>query len=189
MRSKQLLTVLCALGILGSGACFLPPPWKIEPPPPPPQQQQHIDLWGSRRIRVEVTNTSPTRHIESRDLARAVTVLLNQKAIKSGITAYEDGQSKPGDAVLRISILREAAVRPQADAGPVLVNWHITIVLDATLTASDGAILWRKPNAEYELDYVNSHPNANAPWDEAWFRTSGYLIMFKPLVMEVWYGN
>lgn len=185
MRSKQLLTALCALGILGSGACFLPPPRDIEPPPPP----LHVDLRGSRKIRVEVTNSSPSQHIDARDLAWAVTTMLNQKANESGITAYEDGQSKSGDAVLRISILRESAIGRQAGAGPVLINWQITIVLDATLTASDGAILWQKTNTECELDYADSHPDADAPWDEPWFRKSAYFIMFKPLVTQVWHGN
>lgn len=126
MRSKQLLTALCALGILGSGACFLPPQREIEAPPPLPL---HVDLRGSRRIRVAVTNSSPTQHMDAKNLAWAVTAMLNQKANESGITAYEDGQSNPRDAVLRIAIVRESAIAQQADAGAVLVNWRIAIVL------------------------------------------------------------
>jgi len=184
MRSKQLLTALCALGILGSGACFLPPPGAVEPPPPP----VHVDLQGSRRIRVQVTNSSPTQHIDAKHLAGGLTAMLNQKANRSGITAYEDGQSEPDDAVLRISILRESAIARQARGGPSVSNWRIAIVLNATLTAADGAVVWRKTNAEYQSDYADRHPGA-APWNEPWFQRWANFRIFRPLITQMWHGN
>ena len=138
---------------------------------------------------MQVTNSSPTQHIDAGKLAEIITVILNRKARGSGIAAYEDGQSKPNDAILRISILRESAIPRRVPLRPGVSTWRITIALDATLTAADGMVVWRKTNAEYKSDYSNNHPGADAPWGEPGFRRWAYFKVYRPLIGQMWHGN
>src|ERR1035438_9069294 len=97
MLEKKLLTLACAAGILACGACFLPPLPEHHRPPPLPAR---LALAGIQSIRVSVTNTSESHHLDPSDLALAVTKSINELTNETGVSAYD--QRYAGDAVLEI---------------------------------------------------------------------------------------
>lgn len=190
MQGKKLLTAACALGILISGACFLPPARPTLPLPPagpaiPPPAVQAVDLHGSRRVRIEVANASPTQHIDESIAFSELIKILGQRERGSRISAEAVGKSRPGDAVLEITILHESAIMVPPPAKPNVTDWRIKVAVDATLTAGDGAVVWFRSNAEYTIDYRDLSARTEEPWDEPEFKDQAYFRIFDPLVPQM----
>lgn len=169
MVRTKLITLACAVGILACGACFLPPP--PQPPPPP----LRIDLRGSRAIRVEVTNTSATRHVDPDDMSRWIVASINAQRREGIPAARAGGEPAEGDAVLRVSILAESLVSRPTTQGPSNAV-QIQLTIDATLTRPDGAIVWQEREHPYRSngDYILSSSGDSWIWksEKAWVHYS-----------------
>lgn len=181
MQSKQLITALCALGILGSGACFLPPTESKAPPPPP----LRVDLHGSKRIFVQVADSSPAQHIDAKFAAAQIAELLAEKTHVSNISVVSEGARQPDDALLLVSILSESAAELPAKK-PGTREWKIAVTLDASLTAGDGSLVWRRSGLEYAAEFTDWHPGAEEPGIEAAFKGRGFFLIFRPFVTQMW---
>ena len=162
MVEKKLITLACAVRILVCGACFLPPLPEHQPPPPP---LPRLALAGIQSIRVSVTNTSESHHLDPLDLARAVTKSINEQANETGISAYD--QIYAGDAVLAITVLSESAT--PSTTGDKKVSFLIDI--SATLTRQDGAVIWRETDAAYPFSYNLTSDHSEDAWQNAFLRT------------------
>jgi hypothetical protein len=183
MVRKQLLTVVCLLGILACGACFLPP--LPAPPPRPPR----LDLHRSQGIRVEVTNVSATHHVDSGQMSQWLAEAINRQRRPTIPPARAGGEPMAGDAVMQVSIVGESLTpvttdRETSDAA------RPEVTLDATLTRPDGAIVWREMNYPYRSNIGILVPAAGDPWSstgvQGWVqyylcnRLAGRLLMGRP---------
>ncbi|MFZ0395481.1 MAG: hypothetical protein WCF17_00705 [Terracidiphilus sp.] len=161
MHREKLITAACALGILACGACFLPPPRPAAPPLAP-------DLRASRRIRVEVANLSPTQHVPPQRLGRTIVERMNGRLARTDIRARTNTEPKTGDAVLHIEILQESVASKSAPSYPRQsgVVFNFSVFFNGTLTAANGAVVWRVTNRTCTSQplYVS---NVAAPWDDS----------------------
>ena len=141
MLEKKLVTLMCAVGILACGGCFLPPLPEHRPPPPP--QPLEIDLQGVHDIRVHVTNVSESHHLDPSELAEAVANRINEQAWRTRVNARIDKEPGYGDAVLEIAIVSENATPGTAagNDGPGKV-WFFQVKTTSTLAKLNGAVLW-----------------------------------------------
>ncbi|MDR3752643.1 MAG: hypothetical protein P4K93_03385 [Terracidiphilus sp.] len=155
MLKKKLLTIAGVLAILACGACFLPPLPSHEPPPP---VRNRLD--GVQNIRVEVTNASPSHHLDSADLARKVAEAINEKPWKTKIGAHVGKEAAGEDAVLFITVLSETEEpAPTAKTGRMafLINDSVRLM------RLDGALVWQESGEENWIPYnVDAGDEADA---------------------------
>jgi hypothetical protein len=157
MIEKKLITLACAIGILACGACFLPTLPEHQPPPPP---LPRLALAGLQSIRVSVTNTSESHHLDPTDLALAVTKSINELTNETGVSAYD--QRYAGDAVLEIHVVSESSITiPPGNKG---VIFQVTI--SATLTRKEGDVMWRETNAAYPIACSFAPADSSNVWTE-----------------------
>jgi hypothetical protein len=148
MLEKKLVTVACAAGVLGCGACFLPPLPQHKPPPPP----LRIDFGEIRNIRVEVTNASVTHRIEGARLAEEVADEINAQPRISRVSAHVGNGVEP-DAVLRIVVVSESVKEDDpAMANPRSVTFFLKD--SASLTNRDGGVVWQETEAGSRITRV-----------------------------------
>lgn len=177
------MTVVCAIGILACGACFLPPPRQTLPPPP------RIDLRGSRDISVVVTNVSETHHIDADAFGRWIADAINEDSGPSGPKAHGGGKPNPGEAVLQISIKKESAESRTDTIPPALSVWTLSTTIDAMLLAADGTVVLHLSNDEYRSNARRRASDSQDIWRsqtvESWLR---YYVArnFAPKVL---FGN
>jgi hypothetical protein len=138
MLEKKLLTLLCALGILACGACFLPP---SQGPPPPPL---YSGLRGVHTIRVEVANVSESHHVDAAEMAREVAQAINGQQWKSAVSAFVDEKKGDADAVLKITIDGETVEQksPDKSGSSSCCLFHIND--SATLVKRTGEVIWHE---------------------------------------------
>jgi hypothetical protein len=151
MRGKKLLTVGCAVGILAWGACFDPPP------------RIRLNLQGSRRIVVRVTNTTETRHIDPAVLGPCIAHAVNSD-LRGKATAVVGGEPGPEDIVLNVTISKEEAQPDPFDKKPNVTRWVFNVTLSASLNRSDGTVLRTYANRYFGL---TSGTALGGPWDPA----------------------
>ena len=145
MIGKKLITLACAAGILACGACFLPPPHMHTPPPPPVR----LDLQGIGRIRVQVINASPTQHLDATQLANWLAGQIDAQAGRAAVTGFAAQQPGNEGAVLEVTILSESTNLQSAPASNGQSIWEIQLSLTATLTRTDGQLVWRESDGNY----------------------------------------
>jgi hypothetical protein len=147
MVEKKLLTLAGVLGILGCGACFLPP--LPQPKPAPPHVRTGLD--GVQSIRVEVVNSSPSHHLDSADLAQKIAETINQQSWKAKINAHVEKEEKDEDAVLIINVVSETVV----PAPPSKTGRRTFLIKDsAKLTRLDGTQVWWESEA---VNWITHH--------------------------------
>jgi hypothetical protein len=159
MVEKKLLTLAGVLGILACGACFLPPLPQHKPVPPP----IHNGLDGVQSIRVEVANASPSRHLDSADLARKIAGAINEQSWKMKVSAHVGKEAEDEDAVLSITVLSEIV-----ESTPPAKTGLMTFLIkdSATLTRLDGALVWQETEAENWITRNVAEENAMDAWKE-----------------------
>ncbi len=146
MLRKQLITLAAILGILGCGACFLPPLIPRTPPPPP----MHIDLRGVRTIGVTAANESEMHRLDAVQMAKSLAEDANDSVQETRVRlrAHRDGRDE--DAQLKLVILKETAIRlPQRKPGAVQ-TWALRLNMAMTLTARNGRVIWQ--DANWQMD-------------------------------------
>ena len=176
MLGKKLLTLACAAGIVGLGACFLPPIEPRQPPPPPPR----LDFHGMRRIYVSVTNKSASQHTDASALAAAIALAFNDRDNIHGIHA-SPAESKHHDGTLQIDIVNESALPEATPASPGIGSWVFEVTWNATLTAANGTVLWRATNSVFRSNRPLDVPNSEDVWSNP---QSQYRIRY-PLSHEL----
>jgi hypothetical protein len=176
MLSRKLLTLSCAAGIVGLGACFLPPIQPRQPPPPPPR----LNFQGIRRINIAASNNSPSHHMDASALAMEVAYALKRRDTKLGVTANAD-DSKTHDGTLQIDIVKEAALPDAETALPDASRWIFEITLNATLTNREGKVVWSATNFLFRSLRPIVVPGNADVWSN---RQSDNLILY-PLSMEL----
>jgi hypothetical protein len=149
MLEKKVITVACAVGILACGACFLPPLPEHQPPPPPVL----LDLQGIQRIRVEVTNTSESRNLDSDALARWIKIRINSEFRSAGVKAVSQKESvrEKTDAVMQVTVLKESAILKRMEPDGFEADWDFQINISAVLAKNDGQVVWRESDGEYRF--------------------------------------
>jgi hypothetical protein len=145
MIVKKLVTLACAAGILACGACFVPPQPTHTPPPPP----LPLDLRGISRIRVQVTNASPTQHLDATQLASWMASQIDVQAGRAAVTGFAAQQPGNEDAVLEVTILSESTKLQSAAASNGKATWEIELSLTAALTRLNGQVVWRESDGNY----------------------------------------
>jgi hypothetical protein len=166
MLRKKLLTIGCVLGILACGACFGPLSNKPAPPPPPPLRP----LGGVHTIRVTVSNTAESHHIDPSKFGRAVISVINSsnqptegRSGLHGISANDPGSA---DAILAVTILAEDAHRVHQHDLFSLPGWKVSVTSSATLTANDGRVLWSDSSfTNTRIYYTNGASDKGAAFD------------------------
>jgi hypothetical protein len=118
-------------------------------------------LAGLQSIRVSVTNTSESHHLDPNDLALAVTKSINELTKETGVSAYD--QRYAADAVLEIHVVSESSKPfPSGNKG---VIFQVTI--SATLTRKEGDVMWRETNAAYPIACSFAPADSPNVWNEA----------------------
>jgi hypothetical protein len=140
MFEKKMLTLCCAIGILAFGACFLPPLPQRQPPPPPIRS----GLRGLSNVEVAVANQSESRHLDAFELALQVAGQINALYGRTGVRAFAGEPGRPADAVLKIDVLHETATLHPSTNPSSPETWEFEIALNATLTRTNGEILWQR---------------------------------------------
>jgi len=151
MRGKKLLTAGCAVGILAWGACFDPPP------------RIRLNLPGSRRIVVHVTNNSETRHIDPAVLAPCIAHAVNSD-LRGKATAVAGVEPGPEDTVLEVTISKEEAQADPFDKKRNGARWVFNVTLSATLRRSDGTPLRTYVDRFFGVTSIGA---LSGPWDPA----------------------
>lgn len=190
MLGKKLLTIVCALGILASGACFGP----IDHGPPRPAPPPLRPMEGVHTIRVTVTNASDTKHFASSRLAQSVIDQINylSKRRNSGLHAIGSEGAKPADAVLAVTILTETPYSVNR-VGPIgQADWKVACKASAILTANDGRVILSDPNLllteRFSLDLA-SDQGATFNWDAPIVKNQTLYMMGLTLVERMIYLN
>jgi hypothetical protein len=157
MVRKKLLTLVCVLGILACGACFLPAPPPVRRPPPP--RVSTLDLRGIHAICVTVTNPSNPGKIDPIALGQWIADAINLQKGPDLPHAYGDPQATPGDAVLQVTVLEESVTSEPANRTQSLSRLEFQMVMGTTLTSPNGAVLWHEADERYHA--------ASEPFDTA----------------------
>ena len=169
MRREKLVTATCALGILACGACFLPPPGPRATAPP-----RRIDLGRNPEICVVVTNQSATHHIDPDVFARSIIDAINDGSKPRGLRARLCEGRGPGEALLQVSLLNETAVPRAYPQSSDFAWWTFMAKINATLAASDGAVVSHLTNEPFRSNGSTHVQNSDDPWlspgAETWIR-------------------
>jgi hypothetical protein len=160
MLEKKLVTLGCAVGILACGACFLPPLPEHRPPPPPPPVL--LDLKGIHRIRLEVSNTSESHHLDAEALAGWIEFRIDSDARRAGVKAFsqKNRASADADGVLQVNIHSETVEPQQGGSSVAGESWTFQIRLSAKLTKEDGEVVWSEPDGDYQFSQQHAATDA-----------------------------
>jgi len=178
MVEKKLLTLAGVVGILACGACFLPPLPQHEPPPPPVRN----GFDGVHSIRVEVTNASPSHHLDRAALAQKIAETINEQSWKTKVIAHVGKEAGDENAVLVITVLSETVV--SAKPG------RMTFLLkdSAALTRLDGTLVWRETEAGNWITRHVDEENAADAWKEPGLVNRVDKELSDRLVFRMFYG-
>lgn len=136
MLGKKLLTLLCALGILASGACFGPVHYT---PPPPPA----IAGEGLKRVRIVVVNQAESHHLDTLALGMVIARRFEEET-NLGIGARMEGQpSSDEDGVLQVKIFSETAILQSETSSSGIPSWKCQIEASVSLILKSGQTVWR----------------------------------------------
>lgn len=147
MLEKKLLTVVCVLGILLCGACFLPKLPEHQPPAPPPP----IASLGVHSICVSVTNRSESRHIDPAALTDWVIEGINRHTQAGWPKAFRCDSGK-SDAMFQVSIASESVTSEQNNPASPLLRYIFHLQIDSALVTPDGTIIWKESDRNYQSD-------------------------------------
>jgi len=187
MLSKKLLTLACVLAILAFGGCIFIP----NGPPTAPR----IEFNGIHTIQVTATNTSESPHIDPAGLARAVVKQINSDAGATGIKgqALQAQQAQPEagapDAVLKITVLSESATLDPVTPSDKNMHWTFQFSISATLTKSDGEVVWSQTNAKYPLVRTYARKDPPEGWQNPAMLRSITSRLGTDLLVRVYYGR
>lgn len=163
MLEKKLVTLVCAVGILACGACFLPPLPQHRPPPPPPPI---LDLQGIQSIRVEVTNNSASRHLDPSGLAQAVANAINWRTKDHGVSAHVQKEAGDGDAVLAVTVLSETATPETTAKNSGLTRWSFLVGTSASLTKLNGQRVWHETEVDSRFNRSFAQQDPGLLWND-----------------------
>jgi hypothetical protein len=140
---KQTVTVLSALGILASGACFAPRNYRPPVAPLPP----------GKSLNIAVTNTSRLHRVDPDEFAQELVNRLRA----DHLTAQLSSSGNPADATLQIEITDEEW--SDSDYGRCRAHFNVT------LTQAGGAVLWhRSETIEAEGFLYHKAQDGIEPW-------------------------
>jgi hypothetical protein len=185
MLKKKLLTLACAVGILASGACFVPALIDdVHRPPPPPMS---IDLHGIRRLDVTVTDTSTLKKVDTDKLADQIRFELNELSRDTKVKARDPKDRKPADASLKITVLDESATpSPEKDAFEQEF-WIFRIRIAASLTTRDGQEIWHQSGQDYSYSRRMNKQDPAETWNRA--GVSVFYQLPSQFVRSMFYGE
>jgi hypothetical protein len=171
MPRDKLVTLACALAILASGACFLPPP-RPGPPPPPPLAR----VRGIRSLCVRVTNQSQTQHTDPVAFGHWVVESIDKNAYHGMPKAHLGEANQFDDAILQISIADERLIAPPLEAAEQGIRYSFALKMDVTLTSSSGTEIWSEKDLTEYRSYIFQFAAPDDPWKsnrfEDWVRNS-----------------
>ena len=186
MLRKQLITLAAILGILGCGACFLPNLVDRDPIPPPPPLK--IDLRGVRMIGVTVSDDSKAPLLDPAMLSQRVAEYGNFRSRDTKVKWRVHRESGNEDARLKISILKESAVKVPQTTPSAAQKWALRLTISSTLTTRDGRVIWQDTNRNRDLapaitaaDETEFLQKLSHPWI--------YGALSYPLIKSMFYGE
>jgi hypothetical protein len=150
MLRKKLLTIACVVGILGCGACFLPPVNSTPHYPPPPPIRE--ELRGIKAIRVFVDDASGAHTVDTSEVASCVAGNLDERAGQTHIKNEDRKTPRPGDAVLQITLQKVTTTQNPPAQQENERRWSLELTIDATLTGANGETLWEQKSQSYRDD-------------------------------------
>lgn len=191
MLEKKLLTLGCAMGILACGACFYPPPGgpPAGPPLPPLRPRVRINLDGSRRILVRVTNVSETHHVDPVPVGSWIAESINTQSEGDAPIAIAGNETTPWDAVLQVSIVKESASETATQSPAGTSREAVQLNIDATLTLPDGTVVWRETNRPYRSGDWGLLANSADPWSPANLGHWIHYYVCRTIVSQAFYGG
>ena len=151
MLKKKVLTVACAIAIVATGACFLPPE-HVPPPPLPPYLVQ------VRTFAIQVQDASGKDLIDGDAMSRAVASNFNELWKDYSVRARPFQPSGHTEATLRITLARKSASGSSTEQGKQ--RWNFELSASSTLTAPDGRLLWQEQdeNSHFTVRLENGLP-------------------------------
>jgi hypothetical protein len=132
MIKKKLLALAGVLGILACGACFLPPLPRQHAALPPNLASVHL-------IAIHVEDATAGNLFDPLVMSNATASKFNQLWNDFPVRAEAFNAGEPGDAALRITVLRKTASCNPEDNGNQFCSFELTATF--ILTAADGRIL------------------------------------------------
>jgi hypothetical protein len=126
----------------------------------------HLDLQGIRSIGVEVTNTTPARHIETSELARSVALQIKNQGRRANVTAFPFSNTGGEDAILQVSVLSESATPASNPSNGRSVRWDFQISVSAVLTRKEGTVVWHEKDGTYRFSQNFKPEDEVRLWNE-----------------------
>lgn len=139
MLRKKIFTLVCAIAIVGIGACFLPPE-HIPPPPLPPY------LARVSTVAIQLQDVSGKDLIDGDAMSRAIASNFNQLWKDYSVRARPFRPGGYNDPTLKITIIRKSASSSSANKGKQ--RWDLELITSAKLTSPDGRLLWQEENQD-----------------------------------------
>ena len=139
MLQKKIFTLVCAMAIVGIGACFLPPE-HIPPPPLPPY------LARLSTVAIQLQDVSGKDPIDGDAMSRAIASNFNQLWKDYSVRARPFRPSEGNDATLRIMIIRKSLTSSRTNSGRQ--PWQLELITSSRLTSPDGRLLWQDENQD-----------------------------------------
>lgn len=139
MFQKKILSFVCAVAIVGIGACFLPPE-HVPPPPLPPYLAQ------VSTVAIQVQDVSGKDLIDENAMSQAVASNVNQLWKEYSVRAIPFRPSGGSDATLQVTIVRKSLSNSRVNKGKQ--PWELELTTSAKLTSRDGKLLWQEENQD-----------------------------------------
>jgi len=160
MLERKLVTLACAVGILATGACFLPPLPNRAPAPP-----IALDFEGIQKIGVEVVNKSSAQRLPASNVAGFIEQRLTTEGRRAHLEAFSAESHTPQDALLQVTILSESAT-PAAYANGTGIAWDLNVSASAVLTKTGGKVIWQETDESFHIRYETGRESEDALWKE-----------------------
>jgi hypothetical protein len=184
MEREKLIALAAVAGILAYGACFLPPPRLPAPPRPP---RPHLDLRGSKRLRVTVTNTSDTHHFDAGMLEGCLADSINRRREAGVPAAVAGGEASAGDSILSIVIERESAVAEAQQLANDSTTWDFDVTISASAERADGVVVWKQAGRVYQGVVLTAKDGD--PWNSAAIGVRAHYYICDPLAVQMLSGG
>jgi len=156
MLQKKIITIVCAIAILGIGACFLPPEHFPSPPLPP-------YLTQFKTFAIQVQDVCANNPIDGEAMSENIASNFNRIWKEHPLRARPFRAAGYNDPTLRITILRKSASNSGATKGDP--HWDLQLITSSTLTASDGKVLWQEQNQGSHVAVVLDHGLPPERWN------------------------
>ena len=141
MLRKKIFTIVCAIAIVGIGACFLTPSPEHVPPPPLPPYLAQVNTFAIR-----IHDVSGKDPVDGDAMSQAVSSNFNQLWKEYSVRATPFRSTGDKYPTLTVTIVRKYLSISRTNAGNQ--PWELELITTSKLTAPDGSLLWQLENQD-----------------------------------------